>query len=298
MSRTWLQQQERGTPFAYQFMLWVARYLGRRCGRMLLPPICAYFMVCSAGVPRSLDRYLRRILARQSTLRDRYHHYHCFASTLLDRVYFLTQQQQRFQITIRGAEPLLCRVDHKEGCLLLGSHLGSFEVVRAVAQSSRDVDIKLVMHEQHAAMLHSVLQQIAPSLFQCIIPIGRPDSMLRVKECLDQGGLVGILGDRVISHERTVSCKFLGSLAQFPIGPLLMASVVQAPVFLFFGLYRGGNRYDVHFELFADRIELDRDNREQGIQDWTQRYVDRLEHYCRMAPHNWFNFYDYWNELH
>jgi predicted LPLAT superfamily acyltransferase len=24
------------------------------------------------------------------------------------------------------------------------------------------------------------------------------------------------------------------------------------------------------------------------------RYVERLEHYCRLAPYNWFNFYDFW----
>ena len=25
-----------------------------------------------------------------------------------------------------------------------------------------------------------------------------------------------------------------------------------------------------------------------------RRYVARLEHYCREAPFNWFNFYDFW----
>jgi predicted LPLAT superfamily acyltransferase len=25
-----------------------------------------------------------------------------------------------------------------------------------------------------------------------------------------------------------------------------------------------------------------------------QRYADRLEHYCRLAPYNWFNFHDFW----
>jgi len=25
-----------------------------------------------------------------------------------------------------------------------------------------------------------------------------------------------------------------------------------------------------------------------------RRYAERLEHYCRIAPYNWFNFYDFW----
>jgi len=26
-----------------------------------------------------------------------------------------------------------------------------------------------------------------------------------------------------------------------------------------------------------------------------QRYVARLEHYARLAPYNWFNFYSFWD---
>ncbi|MND04262.1 hypothetical protein D3C83_244540 [compost metagenome] len=61
------------------------------------------------------------------------------------------------------------------------------------------------------------------------------------------------------------------------------------------GIYRGGSRYDIHFEVLADMSGADRTNRERLIKDALQRYVGRLEHYCRLAPYNWFNFYDYWN---
>jgi predicted LPLAT superfamily acyltransferase len=27
-----------------------------------------------------------------------------------------------------------------------------------------------------------------------------------------------------------------------------------------------------------------------------QRYAERLEHYTRIAPYNWFNFYPFWNQ--
>ena len=87
---------------------------------------------------------------------------------------------------------------------------------------------------------------------------------------------------------------FLGGRATFPTGPVLLASVLNAPVVLFFGLYRGGRRYDVHFEMLGEGIKIKRSNREAEAAVWTQRYVKRLEHYTQSAPYNWFNFYDFW----
>ena len=297
MSRSWLEQHERGNLLAYRFMVWVALHLGRPIARSLLYPISAYFVLFSAKTSQSLQAYLTRVLNRPANLKDRFHQYHSFASMLLDRVYLLGKQYQHFDINFHGVEDLLNVVDQKQGCILLGSHLGSFEVVRASALSGRNVEVKFVMHEENAQMLNAAFQTIGPVDSHSVIQVGGPDSMIGVKECVDRGGVVGILGDRVVRNEKTVKCSFLGTLASFPAGPLVLASVLRVPVFLFFGLYRGGNRYDIHFELFSERIAIHRGARDQGIQEWTQRYANRLEHYCRIAPENWFNFYDFWNEL-
>ena len=69
----------------------------------------------------------------------------------------------------------------------------------------------------------------------------------------------------------------------------------HCPVILFFGLYRGGKHYEIYFEHFADDVILNRDHRAEDIQNWMQRYVERLEHYARLAPYNWFNFYPFWD---
>ncbi len=115
--------------------------------------------------------------------------------------------------------------------------------------------------------------------------------MLAVKERLDRGELVGILGDRTFSGERTVTCSFLGEPALFPEGPFLLAALLQVPVVLFFGLYQGDRRYAVHFELLADPIPFGYNRRSDEIRPWVEQYVRRLEHYCRLYPYNWFNFY-------
>jgi predicted LPLAT superfamily acyltransferase len=104
-----------------------------------------------------------------------------------------------------------------------------------------------------------------------------------------------MLGDRVASGDRTTKCQFLDAPATFPAGPILLAAMMHCPVIIFFGLYHGGNRYEIFFEHFADEINLSRDRRTEDIQEWTDRYAARLGHHTRLAPNNWFNFFPFWD---
>ena len=83
-----------------------------------------------------------------------------------------------------------------------------------------------------------------------VIPLGGINSLLKVYESIGKGEMVGILGDRIAGNDKFVSCRFLNKDAQFPTGPILLAASLKAPVILIFGLYKGGNRYDIYFELF------------------------------------------------
>jgi predicted LPLAT superfamily acyltransferase len=79
-----------------------------------------------------------------------------------------------------------------------------------------------------------------------------------------------------------------------PTAPFRIAALVGRPVVLMVALYRGGNRYDLHFERLVEMRKLDRGKRDAMIREWAAHYAQRLEHYCRLAPYNWFNFYDFW----
>jgi predicted LPLAT superfamily acyltransferase len=103
---------------------------------------------------------------------------------------------------------------------------------------------------------------------------------------------VAILADR-LSGPRTVAAPFLGQQAYFPAGPFLVAAALGCPVYLAFGLYFAPRRYGLHCEPLADAIVLSRTDREAASSAVVATYAARLEHYCRLAPDNWFNFFDF-----
>jgi predicted LPLAT superfamily acyltransferase len=275
---------------------WITLKIGRWAARLLLYPITLYFILTAREQRIASRQFLSRALGRKARWWNVARHFHSFAGTILDRVYLVAGDNRRFDLRMHGVDAALAQVAKGRGCILLGGHLGSFEVMRMLAMIDDRVEVKVLMYEDHNATLTNLIYSLNPHFSDSIIPIGSLDSLLRVQACLSQGELVGILGDRVAENDRTTRCRFFGQEATFPSGPLLMASVLKVPVQLFFGLYLGNNRYALHFELFADRIDIRRGHRDADIQMWTQRYADRLEHYARLEPYNWFNFYDFWGE--
>jgi predicted LPLAT superfamily acyltransferase len=225
-----------------------------------------------------------------------FRHFYCFAATILDRVYLLRGEFQYFDVTLHQKEILHRQVESGKGCILLGSHLGSFEVLRTLGVTQQDFSLKVLMDSAHNEHITRFLDALNPEIARTAIAPDRPDTLLRVKESLEAGFLIGMLGDRITSDGKTTQCQFLGAPATFPAGPILLAAVMRCPIILFFGLYRGANRYEIHFERLLEEVTLNRDRRAADIQNWTQRYVDRLEHYTRLAPYNWFNFYPFWDE--
>ena len=290
----WIERPERSNRMALRFIVWIALTLGRRVARSLLYPICAYFLLFSFHTRRASRQYLRRVLGREPAAADAFRHYHTFAATILDRVFLFNDQYGRFDVRIHGEDVVAEMVAGGKGCFLLGAHMGSFEIVRALGIRNARARIGLVMYEDNATQFNSVLRAINPDADLHVIALGRVDSMLKVEAALDAGEFVGMLGDRTIQDEGTVGCTFLGEEARFPLGPFRIAWMLRRPVVLMFGLYRGGNRYDIHFERLVDMRDVPRAERDAILERTLRRYVERLEHYCRQAPFNWYNFYDFW----
>jgi predicted LPLAT superfamily acyltransferase len=296
VSRQWSSLPERGTPFALELILWIGVRVGRRAGRLLLYPIAVYFFLTTTARRRASLEYLARVLDRKPRWWDVVRHYHCFAATILDRVYLLAGEFDRFDIRVHGGETLLKQVRSGQGCMLLGSHLGSFEVLRVLGVTRGNFPLKILMNVDHNQRITQFMNALNPDLADTIIPIRGPETLLKVKESLEKGVFIGTLGDRLASGDKVVRCRFLGEKARFPAGNFLLSAMMGCPVILVFGLYRGGNRYDVHLELLTAAVAAERNSRQQAIQYWAQCYAERLEYYARSAPYNWFNFYSYWND--
>jgi predicted LPLAT superfamily acyltransferase len=290
----WTRRPERSHRPILRLMVWISLRLGRPIGRLVLYGIAAYFLAFAPRARRASATYLARVLGRQPTLAERYRHVLAFASTIHDRVYLLNDRFDLFDIEVVGEDVIRAAMAGGQGVLLMGAHLGSFEVMRALGRRHAGRGISMLMYEENARKINATLAAVNPAAVQDIIPLGRMASMLAAKEKLEAGHLVGMLADRGLGEDPSRAIDFLGVPASFPLGPFRVAAMLRRPVLFMTGLYLGGNRYRIHFESLADFSSVERVGRDAAIEAAQRAYVGRLEQHCRAAPCNWFNFFDFW----
>ncbi len=299
----WAEREERGSVWLLRFMAWLASTLGRRIARLVLHPITAYFVLFSPAARRNSIRYLRRALGREPSWADGYRHVHTFAGVVLDRLYFARGDAAQFDLQHSGGALLDEALAQGRGAVMLGAHLGSFEALQAVGEQHANRRIAMVMYPANAQNIQRVLNAVAPANTLKIITIGHPGTTLAIRDWLDGGGLVGMLGDRVLQDGGkdpgdVKRLPFLGTDAPFGLGPLRLAMLLKRRAFFMTALFCGGNRYEVRFEPLADfsARPADAAAREVQLHAALQAYVHKLEALCVEAPYNWFNFHDFWHE--
>ncbi len=296
----WAHTPERGNKLMLRMMTWISLRLGRSAGRALLHLIAGYFLLFAPRSRHASGSYLKRVLGRPPRLLDLYRHFFTFASTIHDRMYLVNHRFELFDVEVHGEETLRHLLASGNGLFLIGAHLGSFEVLRALGRKIANLHVAMVMHEGNAKKINAMLAAINPLAMQDIIGLGHVDSMLKVSECLDDGGAVGMLADRTSANDTLYPVQILGAKANLPGGPFRMAAVLRRPVVFMTGLYLGGNRYAIHFDPLADFstiARVGRAERDAAVEAAITRYAALLDQYCRKAPYNWFNFFDFWQPV-
>lgn len=289
----WATRRERGSTALLRLMIWISLNLGWSVSRVLLGLIALYFFASSADARAASRDFLERARGRPATTLSVLRHLFTFCSVILERVFLLANRLERFDIEVQGLEHLNSVLAQGTGCVLLGAHFGSFEVMRAIGRHA-PVRVRPLMFRQNAGAVTRVLEALDPAMQDAIIEIGRPDTMLLVRESVQRGEIVGMLADRVPGGGKQTVANFLGSPAAFPTGPFVVVASLGVPALLFYGIRIGPRRYVARFAPFAQHIVLPRTSRERDLRGWVKRYAASLEAECRAHPFNWFNFHRFW----
>lgn len=298
----WAGTRERGAYFMMRLTLLGIRLFGRWVMLPIVHLVALYFFLFGRSARDASLDYLRRVQVAvpeaglKPTWRHSYRHFRAFGTAILDKIDTWSGRMKYQDVTFEQREDMTRAARQSRGVVVFGSHLGNLEVLRALGTLGSRVKLNVLVHTKHADYFNRIMQLSGATDVELVqVTAFDPTTAFALREKVDRGEWVVITGDRVPVHGgRTVDVSFLGDTAPLPIGPYIIAGLLQCPVHLLFCLRKGG-RNSVYFEHFADRIEWTKATRDVVVTDHASRYAARLEHYLRLAPLQWFNFYPFWS---
>ena len=300
----WWDIAERGSHTGMRLLTLSLRLFGMRATQLWLHPIVAYFVLTGRTARQESHRYfsrLREASPGQTTpapgWRSAYRQMLAFAEAGLDKFAAWTGRVTHTHVVFDDPSAFEALAASGKGALVIGAHLGNLEMTRALAVHGSRAKVTAIVYTEHARRFNRVLAGAHRNFASRMVEVADfgPETAVMMQQRIDDGELLVIVGDRVPAHEagRVVEAPFLGATARFAQGPYVLAHALGCPVYLFFCLKeRGGHR--LYFEPFAERIALPRRERAAHLAAHAHRYAERLEHYCRKAPFQWFNFFDFW----
>jgi len=308
-SSHWARQREVKGLWGMRMMLIVWRLLGRNAFSLLLWPVVGVYWLTATAARRASQNWLSRVRQQLVTQKmpvpeklNSYRHFLRFANAMLDKVAGWRGELHfgRDVVFAPGAEAAM-DLDDPRGRLLLASHLGDVEACRALAKLKGAKTINALVFSDNAQRFKQIMTEMAPEAGVNLLPVNNigPDTAIMLKEKIDAGEWVAIVGDRIAINPqrggnfRVTWSPFMGQPAPFPQGPFILASILRCPVLLIFALHQQG-RLNVHCEPFADPLLLPRAERQAALDRAIHRYAARLEHYALLSPLDWFNFFDFW----
>jgi predicted LPLAT superfamily acyltransferase len=299
----WAQLEERGIIWGMQVLLKVYLLLGRQVLQFFLYPVVSYYWLINRTGRQASRQYLKRVSAYlpeqglQGSLYNSYRHFICFANAIIDKLAVWSGSITLKDVEYQGREAIVGHLQQGQGVLILGSHLGNLEVLRAIANLRKDVTLNVLVHTKHAEKFNALLNRHATTSRVNLMQVTHTNAAtaMLLQDKVDAGELVVIAADRipVTGQDRVSSAVFLGYPALFPQGPFILAALLKCPVYTLFCL-KHQHRYTIYFDWFSDCLDLPRKQREAVLASYAQTYADRLQHYCLKEPLQWFNFYDFW----
>jgi len=292
--------RSRGGVIGTGFLKLVLNRLGLQAGYFCLNFVVPYFWLFAPTARRGLNEYYSLLYPRWSwwqRQRAVLKHFYKYGQVLMDRVYQGYRGGQQFSTKPEGMHHILEASRSGRGLIMLGAHLGGWDLSAALLGTHGFVDQMHVVEYQATGLnFQKVKDKMDPHYLRTVNSRRGDNAIFEIHQALKNGECLGLMGDRPIG-DRFELIPFLGKLAPFDVTAYRLAAALRVPLLLTFGFKGKGDCYDFFARAPKEFVFDPALPREEQLYAWAEAYVREVEKFVRRYPDQWFNFYPFWSAL-
>lgn len=287
--------KSKGTILGYRIFVWCIKNLGVRAAYFVLYFVSTYYFLFLTKSNRYIFYYFKKRLqyspwkAKFSVLKS----YLVFGRVLIDKTAISAGMRSKFTYEFDGIENLKQLLEQKKGGVLISAHIGNFEVAEHFfADIDLDCQINLVTTDQEVTVIKEYLESISAekSTIKFIYVKEDMSHIFQINEALTKNELICFTGDRYFEGSKFLESELLGKTAKFPAGPFHIASRLSVPVVYVYVM----KERNLHYHLYARVAKEVKKRDSKGL---LESYVQNLETMIQKYPLQWFNYFDFWDDV-
>jgi len=287
--------KSKGTILGYRIFVWCIKNLGVRSSYFVLYFVAAYYFIFEKKSNQYISYYFKKRLGYSfwKTVISRYKSYFTFGQTLIDKTAISAGLRNKFTYEFDGIENLRNLLAEKKGGVLISAHIGNFEIAEHFfADIDFDCQINLVTTNLEVTVIKEYLDSISvkQSGIKFIYVKDDMSHIFEINEALSKNELICFTGDRYFEGSKFLEANLLGETAKFPVGPFMIASRLGVPVVYVYVM----KEKNLHYHLYARIAENIKKRDSQGL---LNSYVQNLESMLEKYPLQWFNYFDFWDDV-
>ncbi|MFW6457356.1 MAG: lipid A biosynthesis acyltransferase [Planctomycetota bacterium] len=284
-----------GRSWQFRFFHFLIMIGGLRPAYHIAYVVVLWYVLFVPEVRERCGHYLRRRFPdRDGVWRrfwDSYWLVVSFARSMIDRAAYALVGRRVLRAECPDADAVLSTLEDGDGAVLLNAHIGCWQAaMNALDHTDRAVSLVMIPPEDGSPEAELMGEDLP---FDVIDPRGGTEGVMEMVSALQQGRILGLMGDRVFGvREDTVDVQFLGGTIKVPFAPYRLASVSGKPIMVLFSHKAEINRYVLRL---ATVIRVKAGVREPSdAEPYAQQFADVMEEYVEEHPWQFFNFYDMW----
>ena len=285
--------KSKGARLGYRIFVNILKVGGVIPAYLLLRVVAFYYLIFSYKSSKHIFNYFykRHGYGVAKSVYKVYQNYNLLGQSIIDKVVVMSGIKNKFTFNLDGINNLHKIASLKRGGLLLTAHIGNWE---AASHLLNDINcrINIVTFDGEDPGIKEYLESITGKSGINFIQIKDDMShIFKISEAFLENELVCLPADRFLEGTKTVSVKFLGAEAKFPLGPFLLACKFKVPVSFVYGMKES----TYHYHFFASDIKEYPDMEMEAMSEQILfDFVDYMENKVKKYPEQWYNYYNFW----
>ncbi|MBC7369933.1 MAG: DUF2062 domain-containing protein [Bdellovibrionaceae bacterium] len=286
-SRAWTGKNQNRAGIV--FVRTIMKTFGLKFAYFFLYFIALYYVLFSLRTRRSFTEYWKTVRPQMGFTHRQLKMYQqvlIFAKTLVDRGYQRTHQGLVYEYDLDpSAEDFVKQLRTSDkGIVTIASHVGGWELAMTFfAKVPTGKKMLAVMRGIPGQFGHDSSKDRSKS---DVIYFNLADNtILKLKDRLAQGQVIGMMGDRPVARSNEMRL-FFGKLAVFDTTAIRIALACKCQIYFVFACKTGQTNYRVF--TFAPPTGT--------AEQILGHYIQYLERVIDEYPEQWFNFFPFWSE--